>query len=371
MIRVAIIGCGKIADQHVHAIRRIPGSTVVAACDRELLMARQLAERFHVEGCFDDVGEMLRQVAPDVVHITTPPQSHHQLGRQCLEAGSHAYIEKPFTVTAGEASSLIELAQQRGLSVTAGHNYQFAPEMMAMRRLVEQGFLGGAPVHLESYWSYDLGDASYVAPMLGNPDHWVRRLPGQLFHNIISHGVARMAEFLSGEMAEVIVSTQQSARLRSLGGQEVQDEMRVMLRDARGTTAWFSFSTQIKPGLNQFRVYGPAGSITVDLTSGSVLRHVGKSYKSYLTFLVPPLNAAREHLANAGRNALAILRWRLHQDSGMKELIERFHRSITDQGPPPIAYREIVLTARIMDAMFAAQRRDEARPVAVTADAGA
>jgi predicted dehydrogenase len=180
-----------------------------------------------------------------------------------------------------------------------------------------------------------------------------------------------MAEFLSGEMTEVIVSTQQSARLRSLGGQEVQDEMRVMLRDARGTTAWFSFSTQIKPGLNQFRVYGPAGSITVDLTSGSVLRHVGKSYKSYLTFLVPPLNAAREHLANAGRNALAILRWRLHQDSGMKELIERFHRSITDQGPPPIAYREIVLTARIMDAMFAAQRRDEAPPVAVTADAGA
>jgi predicted dehydrogenase len=371
VIRVAIIGCGKIADQHVHAIRRIPGSTVVAACDRELLMARQLAERFRIEGCFDDVGQMLRQAAPDVVHITTPPQSHYQIGRQCLEAGSHAYIEKPFTVNAGEASALVELAQQRGLCVTAGHNYQFTAEMMAMRRLVEQGFLGGAPLHLESHWSYDLGDASYVAPMLGNPDHWVRRLPGQLFHNIISHGVARLAEFLSGDTVEVIVSTHQSARLRSLGGQEVHDEMRAMLRDARGTTASFSFSTQIKPGLNQFRVNGPAGSISVDLTSGSVVRHVGKSYKSYLTFLVPPLNSAREHLANAGRNALGILRWRLHQDSGMKELIERFHRSIADKGPPPIAYREIVLTARIMDAMFAPQRRDEPRPVAATADAGA
>jgi predicted dehydrogenase len=371
VIRVAIVGCGKIADQHVHAIRRIPGSMVVAACDRELLMARQLAERFRIEGCFDDVGQMLRQAAPDVVHITTPPQSHHQIGRQCLEAGCHAYIEKPFTVTADEASSLVGLAQQRGLSLTAGHNYQFTPEMMVARRLVEQGYLGGAPVHLESFWSYDLGDASYVGPLLSNPDHWVRRLPGQLFHNIISHGIARLAEFMNSEIAEVIVSTHQSAQLRSLGGKEVRDEMRALLRDARGTTASFSFSTQIKPGLNLLRLHGPAASITVDLTSGSVVRHVGKSYKSYLTFLVPPLNAAREHLANAGRNALSILRWRLHQDSGMKELIERFHRSIAEKGPPPIAYREIVLTARIMDALFAAQRREQTDPAAATADAQA
>jgi predicted dehydrogenase len=353
MIRVAIVGCGKIADQHVQAIHRIPGSEVVAVCDREVLMARQLGERFHIEGRFDDVGEMLHVAAPDVVHITTPPQSHHQLGRQCLEAGSHVYIEKPFTVTAAEARSLIEFAQVRGRSVTAGHNYQFTPEMMAMRRLVEQGFLGGPAVHIESSWSYDLGDASYVAPMLSSPNHWVRRLPGQLFHNIVSHGVARLAEFMTDEMAEVFVTTQQSARLRSLGGAEVKDEMRALLRDTRGTTALFSFSTQIKPGSNQLRVFGPAGSITVDLGSGSVIRHIPKNYKSYLTFLGPPLVSAREHLANFARNARGILSGRMHQDAGMKELIERFHRSIVERQAPPIPYREILLTASIMDALFA------------------
>lgn len=371
MIRVAIVGCGKIADQHVQAIRRIPSSTVVAVCDREMLMARQLAERFRIAGCFDDVGAMLRSAAPDVVHVTTPPQSHHALGLQCLEAGSHVYIEKPFTVTATEACSLIEVAQACGLSVTAGHNYQFTAEMMQMRRLVEQGFLGGAPVHLESYWSYDLSDASYVAPLLGDPNHWVRRLPGQLFHNIISHGIARLAEFLCDDMAETVVSSRQSDRLRALGGHEVHDEMRVMLQDARGTTASFCFSTQITPGLNLFRVHGPAASITVDLTSGSVLRHPGKGQKSYLTFLVPPLHNAREHLRNAGGNAWRILRWRLHQDSGMKELIERFHRSITDKRPPPIPYREIQSTARIMDALFASRSRDRVHGGALAADGGA
>jgi predicted dehydrogenase len=287
------------------------------------------------------------------VHVTTPPQSHHALGRQCLDAGSHVYIEKPFTVTAAEAESLIELARRRGLNITAGHNYQFTPEMMAMRRLVGDGFLGGPPVHLESYWSYDLSDLSYVGPLLGNPNHWVRRLPGQLLHNIISHGIARLAEFLTEEIVELIAVSHQSAHLRSLGGQDVMDELRVLIRDRTGTTASFCFSTQIKPGLNQFRICGPANSISVDVLNGTVIRHMSGNYKSYLTFLIPPMVMAREYLRNAGRNAIEILTQRLHQDSGMKELVERFYGSITGRGAPPISYREILLTARIMDAIFA------------------
>ena len=70
-------------------------------------MARQLAERFKIPGVFSDSQEMLKTVSPDVVHITTPPQSHFPLAKQCLESGSHVYLEKPFTITAEEAESLI------------------------------------------------------------------------------------------------------------------------------------------------------------------------------------------------------------------------------------------------------------------------
>ena len=61
---------------------------------------------------FSDLTEMLQVIAPDVVHITTPPQSHFSLARQCLEAGSHVYLEKPFALTAKDANSLIQLADQ-------------------------------------------------------------------------------------------------------------------------------------------------------------------------------------------------------------------------------------------------------------------
>src|SRR6266446_7357993 len=88
MLRIAIVGCGKVADQHVHAIHRIDDCRIVALCDRELLMAKQLGERFDGSECFSNVSEMLQKTSPDVVHITAPPQSHFSLARQCLDRKS-------------------------------------------------------------------------------------------------------------------------------------------------------------------------------------------------------------------------------------------------------------------------------------------
>ena len=352
MLKIAIVGCGKVADQHVQAIHRIADCKIVAVCDRELLMARQLAERFGIAECFSDLQEMLQAISPDVVHITTPPQSHYSLARQCLEKGSHVYLEKPFTITATETESLIQLAESSGLKITVGHNYLFTLEMLEMRRLVKHGFLGGRPVHLESYWSYDLGDTSYVGPVLGNRDHWVRQLPGRLFHNIISHGIAKLAEFLDDDLVEIAATAHQSKPLQSVGVQEVLDELRVMIRDKTGTTAFFCFSTQIK-GVNQLRVYGPANSIIADIITGSLIRRTNKSYKSYLTYFIPPFRNGMEHFRNATRNVADFFCQRLYQDFGMKELTERFYNSIRSGGPLPIPHRETILTARIMDEIFA------------------
>jgi predicted dehydrogenase len=368
MLKIAIVGCGKVADQHVQAIHRIPDCEIVALCDREPLMARQLGERCGVSTCFSDLKEMLGAARPGVVHITTSPQGHYSLAAECLNAGSHVYVEKPFTITAGEAKSLVQLAEDRGLKVTVGHNYQFTLEMLEMRRLVKGGFLGGKPVHLESYWSYDLGDLRYASAFLSNRAHWVRQLPGQLFHNIISHGIAKLTEFLDDELVEVVATAHQSEQLRSLGAGDVLDELRVLIRDKMGTTAFFCFSTQIK-GLNQLRIYGPANLMIADIITGSLVRNTNRSYKSYLTYFIPPLKNAREHIRNARRNVANFARRRLYQDFGMKELIERFYSSIrSGSEPPPIPYREILLTARIMEKIFAqiypsrGQRADDGKP---------
>ncbi|MGD0778717.1 MAG: Gfo/Idh/MocA family oxidoreductase [Candidatus Solibacter sp.] len=142
MLKVAIVGCGKIADAHAAQIQRIKGCEIVGVFDREPLMARQLSERFPVQRYFGDLPELLSEARPDVVHITTPPQTHFDLAKLCLEWGCHVYVEKPFTVDENEARRLIALATGKGLKLTVGHDDQFSHVARRMRTLVQSGFLG-------------------------------------------------------------------------------------------------------------------------------------------------------------------------------------------------------------------------------------
>ncbi len=198
-----------------------------------------------------------------------------------------------------------------------------------------------------------MSDKSYVGPLLGNRSHWVRRLPGKLLHNLISHGIAKLVEFLDDDIAEILALADQSPELERLHGEDVLDELRVLIRDKSGTTAFFFFSTQINPKLNQLRICGPLNSLVLDQNSSSLIRNVNRSYKSYLTFFIPPLQSARENVRNAGINIRNFIGRKLYQDYGMTELVSRFYRSIQDSQAPPIPYREILLTAKIMDEIFA------------------
>lgn len=352
MLRVAIIGCGKIADQHAEQLQHIPGCEIVAVCDPEELMAKQLQERLKVPAYFVDVERLLEEAKPDVVHITSPPQTHYQLGRVCLEAGCNVYIEKPFTVTFQDAAGLVALAEHRGLKLTVGHNAQFSHAAMRMRELVADGYLGGAPSHLESYYCYDLSDAGYAKALLGDRRHWVRRLPGGLLQNTISHGISKVAEYLNSDTPEVFAHGFTSPLLRSIGETEIVDELRVIIRDG-STTAYFTFSSQMRPSLHQLRMYGPRNGLIMDEKQQTVIKVRGKPYRSYLEQFVAPLGYAGQYAGNAAGNVWKFLKADFQENYGMRLLIRTFYRSIADGGALPIPYCEILRTSRIMDDIFA------------------
>jgi predicted dehydrogenase len=334
-LRVALVGCGKIADQHVQAIERIPTATVVGVCDREPLMAEQLAERFRI-GCHTgDLAELLATSKPDVVHITTPPRSHFALATQCLDAGCHVYVEKPFTVDTDEAVRLIRTAEARGRKITAGHNLQFTSESIEAR-----------------YFTYDLGDESYAKALLGDRTHWVRDLPGKLLHNIISHGLARIAEYMDAEFPTVSAFGSTSPLLIRVGEIDICDELRVQISDGRGMTGFFVFSTQLSPPVNGYSLYGPVNSLVVDNLHRTLVRQTRRTYKSYLNYFLPPVHMAGEYLRNARRNVGRFIRSDFHDDAGLKNLIAAFYEAVLGRAELPISYREILVTSRMMDAVF-------------------
>jgi predicted dehydrogenase len=355
MLKIAIIGCGKIADDHleqIQNIQRIRECKVVATCDREPLMAKQLAERFRIERYFTDAEEMLHECKPDVVHITTPPRSHHSLGRLCLESGCHVYIEKPFTVDLGEAEELIQLSCREGLKITVGHDLQFSHVARRLRQLVRDGYLGGRPVHMESYYCYDLSDPGYAKAFLSNEHHWLRDLPGMLLHNIISHGIARIAEYLETDRPEVFAHGFVSPMLRALGEERIIDELRVVIVEKQRTTAYFTFSSQMRPSLNVFRVFGSTNGLALDQDRETLLKLRGGTYKSYAEKFIPPVALAWQQFANLTGNLRKFLANDFHLKAGMRYLIDSFYHSITNDLPPPIPLAQILLTVRIMDKIF-------------------
>ena len=152
-LRVGLIGSGKMGLHHLKAIGTSQLATVVGIADPaaslEELKPVLPADAIVVASA----AEMLERARPDVVHIVTPPSTHADLAILAIRAGCHVYVEKPFTLTAEEASRVLALAAERGVKVCAGHQVLFeAPALGIWDNLGQIGRM----VHIESYFSFKM-----------------------------------------------------------------------------------------------------------------------------------------------------------------------------------------------------------------------
>jgi hypothetical protein len=114
----------------------------------------------------------------------------------------------------------------------------------------------------------------------------------------------------------------------------------------------FTFSSQMKPSIHELRVFGSKNGLVLDDDHDILLKLRGSKYKSFVDKFVPPVQMAKQHFENLIANAKLFMANDFHMDAGMKYLMESFYRSIRENAPLPIPYREILLTARIMDEIF-------------------
>ena len=357
MLRVGIVGCGKIADSHATQIRRIPGAKIVGACDHEPLMVEQFCDRFGVEGRAADF-ESLVSLGLDVVHITTPAASHAPLARLALESGVAAYVEKPLTLTASEAEELVALSVAQDVPLTVGHDDQFTHASRRVRDRISRGVIGPSVEYMECYYCYDFA-GSYGRSIVKDPNHWVRRLPGMLFQNILSHGIARIAEYLNDDIVHASGDVFRSRELEALGENQIFDELRFLVRDSRGCSAVLVVGSGFQPTINQFRVFGSKGALAMDHDKEWVIRLRGKKLPSYADKFIPSTELAIQFANNLVYNAKAFLRSDFHMKNGMKSLIEGFYAHIEDRSvPAPIPHQEITRGARLMDEVVKLVRKN-------------
>jgi predicted dehydrogenase len=351
-LKIALVGCGKIADGHVEEIQKMPErAQVVATCDRELLMAEQMATRYGIPAHYDSYEAMLDKERPDVVHITTPPQSHLALARTAFDAGCHVYAEKPLALNYADSKALVAYAESSGKKLTIGYTYLFDPPAIEMRRLLAEGAVGDV-VHVESWYGYGLA-GPFGSAIVGDPSHWVHALPGKLFHNNIDHVLNKLIEFIDDEEPPIHAV---SMRRRDSAFGDVRDDMHDELRLSvigRRASAYGTFSSHVKPAAHFVRVYGDKNIMHVDYVARTVTLEPGATLPSAVGRLVPAFGQALQFLRAGARNTERFARGDFQFFSGLNRLIAMFYDSITGDAPLPIAYRDILRISLWMDRIFA------------------
>jgi predicted dehydrogenase len=350
-LRVGVVGCGKIADGHAEVLAYLPGAELVAVCDREILLAEQLAVRFSVPRWYGDLGQMLAAEKLDVVHITTPPGAHLALTRQCVEAGAHVFLEKPLTLTVPESAELIAAVESAGRRMSINYWPNFDPPMMEFKHMLAAGTIGEV-VHAEAFIGYDLAGA-YGQALMGDAGHWVHRLPGKLFQNMMDHIFNRLLPLLPAQEPDVhAFAWKRREAVRGDGTDALLDELRVVLK-AGGTSAYGTLCSHARPVANTLKVYGTKKTVEVDFNLRTVVAAGSQTYPSALGRLFPPFQMAGRYLKQGGRNLNAFRRSEFQYFAGMGKLLELFYEALRTGGPLPISYEEILGTARVMDEVIA------------------
>jgi predicted dehydrogenase len=107
-VRSAIVGTGNIARSHARAIAASRGAaTLVAAMDVDQSRLGPFCAAFQIPAGYRDLAELLSQAQPDLVHVCTPPSTHHPIARACLDSGTSVLVEKPPTISLREFDELV------------------------------------------------------------------------------------------------------------------------------------------------------------------------------------------------------------------------------------------------------------------------
>ncbi|WP_121990340.1 Gfo/Idh/MocA family oxidoreductase [Nitrospira lenta] len=345
-LRIALFGAGRHAQHHARAILRCAGVELVAVADPSDIA--QAAMRSIVPGIksYGTPEELLAAERPDVVHICTPPASHGPLALSALKAGSHIYVEKPFTERVEDAQQILDEARAKNLLVCAGHQllYEF-PTAVLTQYLPSIGRV----VHVESYFSFRTVRHAPGGRTVLRADH-------QLL-DILPHPVYLLLRVLeqSGDGRIELVSLEVSQA----------GTVHALVRRG-GVTGTLVVTLEGRPVESYLRVIGKNGSLFADYVRSTTQRAIGPG-SSGVDKLLAPYRQAWQLLT--GTTSAMARRFLKSQRSypGLAELFAAFYESVRTKTPSPLSPESLLETVRICERVAEALKVGEARALALAA----
>jgi scyllo-inositol 2-dehydrogenase (NADP+) len=141
LIRVGVVGLGKMGLSHYAMVRAHPEIEVAGICDSSSYVLGVLEKYTGVE-TFSDHKELLARGNCDAVVIATPSKTHRQIAEDAINQGAHVFCEKPLTLSRADADALTALGEAAGVVTQVGYHNRFVATFQVVERLLREEVIG-------------------------------------------------------------------------------------------------------------------------------------------------------------------------------------------------------------------------------------
>lgn len=262
-IRLALVGCGRIAKTHFEAIAQVGDLALVGVCDIVEERAREAGTALGVPW-FTDYATMLRDCPSDVVTVATPSGLHPEHGIAAARAGRHVISEKPMGVSLASADALIAACDAAKVRLFVVKQNRLNPPIQLLRQAIDKGRFGKLYVANTTVWWTRPQEYYQQAPWRGT---WA--LDGGAILNQASHYVDLM-QWLLGPVESVMAKTATLARKI-----EAEDTGVAVLRFASGAlgTIQVTMLTYPRNLEGSITILGEKGSVKIGGTAVNRVDH--------------------------------------------------------------------------------------------------
>jgi predicted dehydrogenase len=220
-LRVAVVGVGYLGRFHAKIYSELDTVELVTVVDTDPDQARKVAEEY---GCAwtTDAGELIGNI--DAVSVVVPTRQHLEVARPLLEAGIHMLLEKPIAHDCDEGETIVQLAEQAGVTLQIGHVERYNAGVMALAehvkrpRFIEAHRIGGFPARatdVDVVTDLMIHDIDIILSLVGAPIRSVSAVGVPVITEHVDIANARL-EFEDGCVANVTASRVSNQTLRRI-----------------------------------------------------------------------------------------------------------------------------------------------------------
>lgn len=267
MLKIGILGCGRIGQVHARSLFMVDGARVAAVTDAFADAANALAAK--TGASVMSAEEMIASPEIDAVVIGTPTDTHYDLIQASAKAGKGIFCEKPVDMSADRIRECITTVEAAGVPFLTGFNRRFDPGFAGIRARIAAGEIGD--VELVTILSRDPSPppVSYI------------KSSGGLFRDMMIHDFD-MARFLLGEEIVRVYATGSALVDPAIGEAGDVDTAVAVLTTASGKICQISNSRRASYGYDQrAEVHGSLGLLKADnIRENNVEVATGSGFRS-------------------------------------------------------------------------------------------